>query len=569
MLAQTARGFTVAPLVATSASTTTKTTTTLLEKDGINSGGGRGGDRRGDGGRRGKTLGPNGHDYNLSQDAGPSVSVLPEPEIHRLIAERLQWRLNRDFVRADSILAKLSSAGVRLDDGRREWRADGQGFGKADPNRPYKMKPDAGPNLSILPETQIHLLVAERLQCKMSHDFSRAASILKELHSAGVTLDDGRREWKADASGPNVHNYNMSQDAGPSVSVLPEPEIHRLIAERLQCKTSRDFLGMDSIREKLFAAGVMLDDYRKEWRADAQGLGKSYRDRSYDMSPEAGPSVSILPESEIQSMIRERWRCQMSGDFPKADSIRVELHSAGVRLHDSRREWRADEKGFGDADPYRQYEMSTEAGPSVSVLPEPEIHRLVAEIWQCRLRRDFRRADSIREELSSAGVMLNDGLRVWRADGQGFVKADPKRPYELSPAAGPSVSVLPEPEIHRLIAERLLSKLSRDFPRADSIRAELLSAGVRLDDGRREWRADGQGFVRANRQYEMSPGAGPSVSVLPEPEIHRLIAERLQCKMNRDFPRADSILEELSSAGVRLDDYRKRWRADGQQGILK
>jgi cysteinyl-tRNA synthetase len=48
-----------------------------------------------------------------------------------------------------------------------------------------------------------------------------------------------------------------------------------------------------------------------------------------------------------------------------------------------------------------------------------------------------------------------------------------------------------------------------------------------------------------------------------EPEIHELIAERLQCKMSRDFNTADAIQADLIAAGVYVHDGLKEWRADG------
>jgi cysteinyl-tRNA synthetase len=348
--------------------------------------------------------------------------------------------------------------------------------------------------------------------------------------------------------------------------------MHRLFAERLQCKMNRDFPRAESIRAELFSAGVRIHDGNREWRADGQGYGKVDPNLPYEMSPDAGPSVSVLAEPEIHRLISETLQCMLTHDFIRVNSIRAELFSAGVRLDDYRRLWRADGQGFVRAN--RPYEMSPGAGPSLSVLPDPEIYRLIAERLQCRLSRDFQRADSILAELTSAGVRLDDGRREWRADGQGIRKADPNRPggrianadrytsYRMAPEAGPNLSVLPEPEIHRLVAERLQCRLIRDFVMADSIRAELFSAGVTLDDGRRQWRADASGSNR--HEYKISQDAGPSVAVLPEPEIHRLIAARWQCKISRDFPGANSIQEELYSAGVMLDDYRKEWRADGQ-----
>lgn len=93
-------------------------------------GGGRGGDRGGRGGDRGgrgrggpqsrrpaQNFGPNGHDYEVSPDAGPNQSDLEDAEIHEMLADRLQAKLARKFHIADEIQSQLLAAGVYVHDG--------------------------------------------------------------------------------------------------------------------------------------------------------------------------------------------------------------------------------------------------------------------------------------------------------------------------------------------------------------------------------------------------------------------------------------------------------------------
>jgi len=72
-----------------------------------------------------KDFGPNGHDYYLSEESGPNTSSLSEPEIHGLLAERLQAKMCRNFDIADNIQNDLITAGVFVQDGLKECRADG------------------------------------------------------------------------------------------------------------------------------------------------------------------------------------------------------------------------------------------------------------------------------------------------------------------------------------------------------------------------------------------------------------------------------------------------------------
>ena len=55
-----------------------------------------------------------------------------------------------------------------------------------------------------------------------------------------------------------------------------------------------------------------------------------------------------------------------------------------------------------------------------------------------------------------------------------------------------------------------------------------------------------------------------SVCGLSETEINNLIRARMECKMKRDFQRADKIQAELQQHGVFIRDQANAWRADGK-----
>ena len=83
---------------------------------------GRGGDCGGD--RRGRIeFGLSGHDY-LRTAADSSPLPLPAAEIDALLAQRLQFKMKREFEAADDIQKKLWGMGIHLNDRIKEWRAD-------------------------------------------------------------------------------------------------------------------------------------------------------------------------------------------------------------------------------------------------------------------------------------------------------------------------------------------------------------------------------------------------------------------------------------------------------------
>lgn len=143
--------------------------------------------------------------------------------------------------------------------------------------------------------------------------------------------------------------------------------------------------------------------------------------------------------------------------------------------------------------------------------------------------------------------------------------------------------------VNDLIAERLVLRKTGRYDEADAMRDELMAKhGVMVRDKERVWRsgcsANGSGrrfssdrnqdsrgsgrfrqkdFGPNGHDYNMARDAGPINSPLSEEKIHALIAERLQCKLNRDYSTADAIQAELLEAGVNMLDKKKEWRADG------
>lgn len=110
-------------------------------------------------------------------------------------------------------------------------------------------------------------------------------------------------------------------------------------------------------------------------------------------------------------------------------------------------------------------------------------------------------------------------------------------------------------------------KFARDFQTADRIQEELLSHGVDVHDGFKEWRADGEGWSSSFRDraprgpkvyYQRGPGIGLSEAEIEE--INALVAERSECKANADYDRADAIFAELSDTfDVNVDDKKGEW----------
>ena len=133
--------------------------------------------------------------------------------------------------------------------------------------------------------------------------------------------------------------------------------------------------------------------------------------------------------------------------------------------------------------------------------------------------------------------------------------------------AGPNTSRMTEAAIHRMIAQRLMAKMNRDFDVADKLQTEMAEEGIFVNDRTKEWRADGVRFIDPSEgRRKPSDRSRPYVKSyysqsLPEgakftlERIDDLVAERTQCKVTKNFNKADSIRDTLEqSCNVIIDD---------------
>ena len=207
--------------------------------DGVfgGTGGGRDNNRR-EGRSRGnnvKDFGPKGHDYSMANDAGPIKDAsVSEAEIDALIAERLQFKLKRNYGEADRIQGDLAHRGVFVHDGRKEWRADGENFGESASggrmngmkpgrernNNPYEMSDYSNQdNLTDEDREKIEDLVARRVSAKLSRDYDTADNLRDQLiREYNVKVEDRLRQWSigSDFGENNDRNTSSNRNSNPS-----------------------------------------------------------------------------------------------------------------------------------------------------------------------------------------------------------------------------------------------------------------------------------------------------------------------------------------------------------------
>ena len=459
--------------------------------------------RRGSGRRT--NFGPNGHDYALSYEAGPNQSNLNEEDIHRKIADRLQCKMSRDFEGADTIQDELISAGVFVHDGRKEWRADGQGFG----------------------------------------DFPGAAG--KPGRDAG-SRNDRNRPYEQSSYSTTTNDATIIQD---------------LVEERIAAKRAKDFDTADSIRDELLEDyNVIVNDRTREWSVGGDfGEAKtdSDRDRPYDMSPH---SLAVGDDlSNIQNLVAQRSKAKKTRDFNSADSIRDELQSVyNVEIDDRQRLWSVGGDFGFDSNDRRGGEQAPFSMAPASELPDNPnyIQAQVEAREQARKERNFSLADDIRDELMDEyNVMVDDKLRQWAVSGMfgGRKASGPGDPFVRR--GGGNLSQDEVTTIAGLIRNRNDAKRDKNFGKADRIRDQLRDEySVSVDDRSREW-------MVVSDDYTMSSGGGDMDDDVKAYIVNK-ISERSVAKLNKDYNVADAIRDELyDEYNVQIDDRVREWKVEG------
>ena len=143
--------------------------------------------------------------------ADSGVDEVDVAAVEELIAARVAARKERDYRRADGILAELlDDHGVALNDSAFTWRyvggthdgsyGEGGAYGQrrvADASDGHDYAREPGDDLPIEPPVlqAVHGLLAERLAAKKRRAFDEADSLQKELWELGVEVDDQQRTW--------------------------------------------------------------------------------------------------------------------------------------------------------------------------------------------------------------------------------------------------------------------------------------------------------------------------------------------------------------------------------------
>jgi adenylylsulfate kinase-like enzyme len=228
--------------------------------------------------------------------------------------------------------------------------------------------------------------------------------------------------------GPLGHGYLPAADAGPisafTLSKLTEEQIHYLIARRLQCKKARKYSEADHILSGLVAAGVYLQDKRKEWRADGPSFfGRA--DISYVRRGGPGP-LSEDDLTTVASLVERRAQAKRRKEFHLSDQMGDTLKAKyGVKVNDKKREWSINthtntihhSSGVAVDVAYVPSPIAPKDDPTHTMEEESKafIQKRLTDRVEARKSKDYAMADSIRDELKEDySVEIDDRTKEWK-----------------------------------------------------------------------------------------------------------------------------------------------------------
>ena len=231
--------------------------------------------------RRERVVNAFGHDYSRHPEDKAWIEPHVMTDVNKLLWQRLDAKLERDFPRADELLAELGQLGVAVNDGSKEWRADGKAFKRQ--WRRVGGGRDGGIELDV---AEIDAMLAERDDARKARDYEIADDIFEALYDEfGVMVDDKTRTWSVDAraarrasdgGGRSNRRGGGSDGKGHDYSRDPWDEhelsddemdwIDDLLARRLSAKKGHRFEEADALQNKLRLLGVETNDREREWR---------------------------------------------------------------------------------------------------------------------------------------------------------------------------------------------------------------------------------------------------------------------------------------------------------------
>ena len=301
----------------------------------------------------------------------------------------------------------------------------------------------------------------------------------------------------------------------------------------------------------------------------------------YDRGQDSGAEVDV---AKVQSLLSRRAELRRAGDYSGADAVRAELKDLDVTVWDRDRVWM---HGTGDTQPptnsYDREERRPQRGEGANEPRKERSGRSHAAAFGNRIFVENLNLDTdwgaLKDHFKDAGypvayASVSYDKEAQRSKGQGIVQFETADAMEhaLSEAGmtgttldGQAINCRPDAKAQHVAAR------ARDSRRFDGY------GDQGRDEGGESWGGDAgrggdgaRGGGRAAREYNefghdysRNDDDRTTLDSATSEKIHRLLWQRLEAKLSRDFGKADELLAELGELGVSVADRQRQWRVDG------
>lgn len=558
---------------------------------------------------------PTHHGYTRMDDGVVPVAPGDQITLDALLLERLIAKKQRDFTRADQLRDTLKAAGVHCDDKGNTYRVvppcapPQQAMPRAMPAHHRYTRMDDG-MVPVAPADQMLLeqLLYQRACAKIQRNYMLCDQLREQLKAAGVHLDDKSLTYRvvppraARVPGgmgqamPTHHGYTRVDDGFVPVLPAGQVQLDNLLLQRVIAKRQRNFPLADQLREQLKEGGVHCDDGGLTYRVvdprkkQAYGGGGQRAPRElptqhdYTRDDDGAVVIDAANQATLDQMILQRVHAKMTRDFDTSDQLRDQLKAAGCHMNDGDRTYRV-----VDINKPRGPQMPTEHGytrdddGSVLVPPDQQttLDALLLERVCAKRRREFDTADTLRDQLSAAGVFCDDAARTYRVGVPGTADTSrgarsssgrEEKPWTRDVNDDSGVPLAPGDEA--MLIERLTSrgqaKRIRDYTTSDAIMDELREVAkscaclVRVDDRERTFRFESMRArgptMPTEHGYTRTDDGSIAVTAADQQNLDEMLLGRICAKRRRDFEVADQLRDQLSAVGVYCNDGAQTYR---------
>jgi len=391
-------------------------------------------------------------------------------QVMRLVVQREQARLQKDFTTADSFRDQLSAIGISLFDKTNSWKGtDGSSGriptfsevenGAGSPDAVISMmgeRPTPPPLSSDTEEGQIKNKIREREEARSIKDFAKSDQIRDELKVMGVEIYDKDKIWKS-SSGPCgvIIGFNAGGGSGPSPT---DQEISILMMQREKSRQGSDWTTSDMIRDELKLWGVNIFDKNKTWSATdgrggpipqwsgpggAQPMAAQMGQTSQMHSQHQHPQVSAITPNQAAQLNQLIAQCVANAQNPatSAQTIQFLMQAASVQPVFGQAQHfgsvaptqtKGAKKGPQNQQPVRKADanasedvknalkFSRECQASGRPVGDNEIMWLVEVREKCRRDKDYSGADNLRQAYRvNLGLEMFEKEKAWQmSDGR-------------------------------------------------------------------------------------------------------------------------------------------------------